>query len=78
MQSMRIKLGWPLDRDEVTFLKKSYKSLNKNRKTFQAMVEKHDTYVREANLITVGIFKAFEKKWKARLAKNKQSRMSSK
>lgn len=62
---MQIKLGWPLDRDEVALLKKSYKPLNKNRKTFQAMVEKHDTYVREANLITVGMFKAFEKNGKS-------------
>lgn len=60
MQRMRLRLGWPLDR-EVPFLKKVYKPLNKNLKTFKAMVAKHDAYETEANAIKVSSFKMFLK-----------------
>lgn len=59
MQRMRIKLGWPLDREEIPFLKKIYKPLNKNKKTFQAMVDKHDMYERKANATAIAFHNAF-------------------
>ena len=59
MQRMRIKLGWPLDRETVPFLKKIYKPLNKNQKTFQAMVEKHDEYERQYNAAAMAFHNAF-------------------
>lgn len=58
MQRMRIKLGWPLDREEIPFLKKIYKPLNKNKKTFQAMVDKHDMYERKANAVAIALHNA--------------------
>jgi hypothetical protein len=59
MQRMRIKLGWPLDREEIPFLKKVYKPLNKNKKTFQIMVDKHDMYERKANAAVIALHNAF-------------------
>ena len=59
MQRMRIKLGWPLDREEIPFLKKTYKPLNKNAKTFKAMVAKHDMYERQANAAAIAFHNAF-------------------
>lgn len=59
MQRMRIKLGWPLDSEEIPFLKKVYKPLNKNKKTFQAMVEKHDMYERKANAAAIAFHNVF-------------------
>ena len=58
MQRMRIKLGWPLDHD-VPFIKKIHKPLNKNQKTFQAMVDKHNEYERQYNATTIALHNAF-------------------
>lgn len=59
MQRMRIKLGWPLDREEIPFLKRIYKPLNKNAKTFKAMVDKHDEYESQYNAATIALHNAF-------------------
>jgi hypothetical protein len=59
MQRMRIKLGWPLDREAIPFFRRVYKPLNKNKKTFQAMVEKHDMYERKANAAAIAFHNAF-------------------
>lgn len=59
MQRMRIKLGWPLDRDQVPFIKKVHKPLNKNKRTFQAMVAKHDEYERQYNAAAIAFHNAF-------------------
>ncbi|PKH31650.1 hypothetical protein BJF94_06750 [Acinetobacter radioresistens] len=59
MQRMRIKLGWPLDCDQVPFIKKIHKPLNKNHKTFRAMVDKHDEYERQHNATTMALYNAF-------------------
>lgn len=59
MQSMRIKLGWPLDCDQVPFINKIHKPLNKNQKTFQAMVAKHDEYESQYNATTIALHNAF-------------------
>ena len=58
MQRMRIKLGWPLDHD-VPFIKKIYKPLNKNQKTFQTMVDKHNEYERQYNATAMALHNAF-------------------
>lgn len=58
MQRMRIKLGWPLDHD-VPFIKKIHKPLNKNQKTFQAMVDKHNEYERQYNATAMTLHNAF-------------------
>jgi len=58
MQRMRIKLGWPLDRDQVPFINKISKPLNKHRRTFKAMVEKHNTYERKANAAAMAMHNA--------------------
>lgn len=60
MQRMRVKLGWPLS-GEIPFFRKIYKPLNKNLKTFKAMVAKHDAYEAEANAVRVNSFRAFLK-----------------
>ena len=59
MQRMRIKLGWPLDREVIPFFKKIYMPLNKNQKTFQAMVAQHDEYERQYNAATMAFHNAF-------------------
>jgi len=59
MQSMRIKLGWPLDCDQVPFINKIHKPLNKNKRTFQAMVAKHDEYERQYNAASIAFHNAF-------------------
>lgn len=59
MQRMRIKLGWPLDREAIPFFRRVYKPLNKNKKTFQAMVDKHDMYERKANTAAIAFHNAF-------------------
>lgn len=59
MQRMRIKLGWPLDRDQVPFINKVYKPLNKNQKTFQTMVDKHNEYERQYNATAMALHNAF-------------------
>ena len=59
MQRMRIKLGWPLDREKVPFFRKVYKPFNKNAKTFKAMVAKHDMYERQANAAAIAFHDAF-------------------
>ena len=58
MQRMRIKLGWPLE-GEIPFLKKIHKPLNKNKKTFRTMVEKHDAHEQEANAAAIAMHNAF-------------------
>ena len=58
MQRMRIKLGWPLKGD-IPFLKKIHKPLNKNQKTFEAMVAKHDEYERQYNVTSIALHNAF-------------------
>jgi hypothetical protein len=66
---MRLKLGWPLDREAVPFFKRIYKPLNKNKKTFQAMVDKHDMYERKANTAAIAFHNAFMDKIEKFIAK---------
>ena len=63
MQRMRIKLGWPLNREVIPFFQKIYKPLNKNKKTFRAMVDKHDMYERKSNAVAIAMHNAFMDKF---------------
>ena len=42
-----------------TIFSKDHKPLNKNKKTFRAMVDKHDMYERKSNAVAIAMHNAF-------------------